>query len=90
MRQTPQVSIVRPGIGQGWFLLIELLTYLSRTTPWLGIWQERTMGTSNNWIHDRMSHQKILADFPSFTDADLLACLALAADEECAFQVISR
>jgi uncharacterized protein (DUF433 family) len=36
-----------------------------------------------------MSHQEILADFPSLTETDLLACLAFAADGEHAFEVIS-
>jgi len=36
-----------------------------------------------------MSQQEILADFPSLTQTDLLACLAFAADGEHAFEVIS-
>jgi uncharacterized protein (DUF433 family) len=36
-----------------------------------------------------MSQQEILADFPSLTETDILACLAFAADGERAFEVIS-
>ena len=36
-----------------------------------------------------MSHQEILADFPSLTETDLRACLAFAADGERAFEVVS-
>ena len=35
-----------------------------------------------------MSHQEILADFPSLTEADLLACLAFAADGEWGYEVV--
>ena len=36
-----------------------------------------------------MSQQEILADFPSLTETDIRACLAFAADDEHAFEVIS-
>lgn len=36
-----------------------------------------------------MSHEEILADFPSLTETDLRACLAFAADGERAFEVVS-
>jgi len=36
-----------------------------------------------------MPQQEILADFPSLTENDILACLAFAADGERAFEVIS-
>jgi uncharacterized protein (DUF433 family) len=34
-----------------------------------------------------MSHSKILADFPSLTENDLIACLAFAADGERRFEI---
>jgi uncharacterized protein (DUF433 family) len=36
-----------------------------------------------------MSHEEILADFPSLTEADLLACLAFAADGERRFEIVT-
>ncbi len=36
-----------------------------------------------------MSHQEILADFPSLTETDLLACLAFAADGERRFDIVT-
>jgi uncharacterized protein (DUF433 family) len=35
-----------------------------------------------SYLASGMSHEKILADFPSLTEADILACLAYAADRE--------
>ncbi len=34
------------------------------------------------YLASGMTHQEILADFPSLTEADILACLAYAADRE--------
>ncbi len=34
------------------------------------------------WLAAGMSHEKILSDYPELTDADILACLAYAADRE--------
>jgi uncharacterized protein (DUF433 family) len=36
-----------------------------------------------------MSHEQILADFPSLAQADLLACLAFAADGERRFEIVT-
>ena len=36
-----------------------------------------------------MSHAEILADFPSLTESDLLACLAFAADGERSFDLLT-
>lgn len=37
-----------------------------------------------------MSHEEILADFPSLTQDDLFACLAFAADGERRFEIVTR
>ena len=34
------------------------------------------------WLAAGMSHQQIIDDFPELVDADILACLAYAADRE--------
>jgi uncharacterized protein (DUF433 family) len=34
------------------------------------------------WLAAGMSHAEILSDFPDLTEADILACLAYAADRE--------
>jgi len=36
-----------------------------------------------------MSHEEILADFPSLTGEDLLACLSFAADGERRFDIVT-
>lgn len=36
-----------------------------------------------------MSHEEILADFPSLTENDLLACLAFAADGDRRFEIVT-
>jgi uncharacterized protein (DUF433 family) len=35
-----------------------------------------------SYLASGMSHEEILADFPSLTETDILACLAYAADRE--------
>jgi uncharacterized protein (DUF433 family) len=35
-----------------------------------------------SYLASGMSHEEILADFPSLTENDILACLAYAADRE--------
>ena len=35
-----------------------------------------------SYLASGMSHAEILADFPDLTEADILACLAFAADRE--------
>jgi uncharacterized protein (DUF433 family) len=34
------------------------------------------------WLASGMSHGEIVADYPELTEADILACLAFAADRE--------
>ncbi len=34
------------------------------------------------WLAAGMTHQAIIADYPELTEADILACLAYAADRE--------
>lgn len=34
------------------------------------------------WLASGMSHGEIIADYPELTEADILACLAFAADRE--------
>jgi uncharacterized protein (DUF433 family) len=36
-----------------------------------------------------MSHAEILADFPDLTEADIRACLAIAADGERRFEIVT-
>jgi uncharacterized protein (DUF433 family) len=41
-----------------------------------------TVGDVLGWLAAGMSHQQIMDDFPELTEADILACLAYAADRE--------
>jgi uncharacterized protein (DUF433 family) len=41
------------------------------------------------YLASGMTHQEILADFPSLTEADILACLAYAADRERKTELLS-
>ena len=40
------------------------------------------------WLASGMTHQEILEDFPDLEEADILACLAYAADRERTVEVI--
>ena len=42
-----------------------------------------------DYMASGMSQQEILADFPDLTETDVLACLAVAADAERRFEVVT-
>ena len=41
------------------------------------------------YLASGMTHKRILADFPSLTETDILACLAFAADRERKLELLS-
>jgi uncharacterized protein (DUF433 family) len=41
-----------------------------------------TVGDVLGWLAAGMSRDEIIDDFPELTEADILACLAFAADKE--------
>ena len=41
------------------------------------------------YLASGMTHKQILADFPSLTETDILACLAFAADRERKLELLS-
>jgi uncharacterized protein (DUF433 family) len=42
-----------------------------------------------DYLAGGMTHDEILADFPDLTETDIRACLALAADSERRFEIVS-
>jgi uncharacterized protein (DUF433 family) len=43
-----------------------------------------------SYLASGMTHEQILADFPSLTKEDILACLSYAADRESHLKVIAQ